>query len=347
MTVQGSRFRLTALAVALLALPACGDDPLAPDHGFETVSPESVGFSSAELQVAKAHFDRIGSAAFMALSDGKVFVSWGEVDRKYLLHSIRKPLLGALYGIAVAAGTIDTTATLAELGIDDIPPGLTDDEKQARVGHLLRSRSGVYHPAAAETPEAEAERPERGSHEPDTFFYYNNWDFNALGTIYRQETGEDIFEAFASEIAARIGMQDFVATDGYYKYEAEKSEHPAYHMRMTARDLARFGVLYQQGGRWNGQQIVPQSWIDASWATHSVEDGLLGLGYGMLWATMAADSPIGIGPAVFHGGIALHYLLVKPADRLVFVHRVDTDHPWTITTEEVGELFQLVLAARQ
>jgi hypothetical protein len=31
----------------------------------------------------------------------------------------------------------------------------------------------------------------------------------------------------------------------------------------------------------------------------------------------------------------------------VFVHRVDTDHPWTITTEEVGELFQLVLAARQ
>ncbi len=347
MTAHAHRLARTALAAALLALPACGDDPLAPDHGFETVSPESVGFSSADLQVAKAHFDRIGSAAFLALYDGKVFVSWGEVDRKYSLHSIRKPLLGALYGIAVAEGAIDTSATLAELGIDDIAPSLTDDEKQARVSHLLRSRSGVYHPAAAETPEMEAERPERGSHDPDTFFYYNNWDFNVLGAIYRQQTGADIFEAFKHEIADAIGMQDFAVTDGSYAYEPAKSEHPAYPIRMTARDLARFGVLYQQRGRWDGQQIVPQSWIDASWATHSVEDDLLGLGYGMLWATVAADSPLGIGPAVFHGGIALHYLVVKPTDRLVFVHRVDTDHPWTITTDEVGELFQLVLAARQ
>jgi CubicO group peptidase (beta-lactamase class C family) len=346
MVVRARRSSLTALTALLLAVPACNGDPVGPD-GFETVSPESVGFSSADLQVAKAQFDGIGSAAFMALYDGKVFVSWGDVNRKYLLHSIRKPLLGALYGIAVADGTIDTAATLAQLGIDDIPPALTDAEKQARVIHLLKSRSGVYHPAAAETPEMEAERPARGSHAPDTFFYYNNWDFNALGTIYEQETGAGIFEAFKREIADRIGMQDFEVADGSYSYEPAKSEHPAYPIRMTARDLARFGVLYQQRGRWDGQQVVPQSWIDASWTTHSVEDTLLGLGYGMLWATMAADSPLGIGPAVFHGGLAVHYLLIKPADRLVFVHRVDTDHPWTVTTDEIGELFRLVLAARR
>jgi CubicO group peptidase (beta-lactamase class C family) len=337
---------LAILAGALFAVPGCTGDPLGPD-GFETVSPESVGFSSADLQVAKAQFDRIGSAAFMALYDGKVFISWGEVDRKYLLHSIRKPLLGSLYGIAVADGTIDTTATLAQLGIDDIAPSLTDAEKEARVIHLLRARSGVYHPAAAETEDMEAERPARGSHAPDTFFYYNNWDFNALGTIYEQETGAGIFEAFKREIADPIGMQDFAVTDGYYKYEPEKSAHPAYHFRMTARDLARFGVLYQQHGRWGGRQIVPQSWIDASWKTYSVEDTTLGLGYGLLWATMAADSPLGVGPAVLHGGLALHYLLIKPQDRLVFVHRVDTDHPWTVTTDDIGELFQLVLAARR
>lgn len=38
-------------------------------------------------------------------------------------------------------------------------------------------------------------RPPRGSHPPGTFWYYNNWDFNVLGTIFIQLTGEDIFQA--------------------------------------------------------------------------------------------------------------------------------------------------------
>jgi CubicO group peptidase (beta-lactamase class C family) len=344
MTARSRLGVLAALTGVLTASVACGD-PVGPND-FAVVTPESVGFSSLDLGIAKAYFDSIGSAAFMALYDGRVFVSWGEVDRKYLLHSIRKPLLGALYGIAVANGTIDTSATLAQLGIDDIPPSLTVEEKQARVIHLLASRSGVYHPAAAETEDMAASRPPRGSHPPGTFFYYNNWDFNALGTIYEQATGEGIFEAFKREIADPIGMQDFEVGDGHYQYEPDKSMHPAYHFRMSTRDLARFGVLYQQHGRWGGHQIVPSSWIDASWTARSIADPDLGLGYGLLWATVSAGSPLGAGPAVFHSGLGVHYLLVKPDDRLVFVHRVDTDHPWSITNEEIGQLFLLVLAAR-
>ncbi|GAJ08662.1 unnamed protein product, partial [marine sediment metagenome] len=45
---------------------------------------------------------------------------------------------------------IDLDKNLDELGIDDIPPGLTSIEKQATVRDLLMSRSGVYHEAAAE-----------------------------------------------------------------------------------------------------------------------------------------------------------------------------------------------------
>ncbi|KPK75023.1 MAG: hypothetical protein AMS25_18770 [Gemmatimonas sp. SM23_52] len=89
----------------------------------------------------------------MALYADRVFLSWGEVDRKYWCHSIRKPFLSSLYGIYVGRGIIDTTKTLAELGIDDIPPSLRDDEKRARVADLLKSRSRVYHEVAAEAPE--------------------------------------------------------------------------------------------------------------------------------------------------------------------------------------------------
>ena len=70
-------------------------------------------------------------------------------------------------------------------------------------------------------------RPPRGSHPHGTFYYYNNWDFNAAGTIFRQETGLDIFETFKSEIADQIGMEEFSVSSCYYQYEQNKSVHPS------------------------------------------------------------------------------------------------------------------------
>jgi CubicO group peptidase (beta-lactamase class C family) len=157
------------------------------------------------------------------LYDGKVVLSWGDVEKKYPIHSIRKARLNSLYGIYVAKGVIDTSATLEELGIDDIPPVLTEAEKKATVFDLLRSRSGVYHPAAAEADVMVRNRPGRGSHAPGTFFYYNNWDFNALGTIFEQQTGKKIFETFYEDIAKPIGMKDYTPEDGFYMFEDGKS----------------------------------------------------------------------------------------------------------------------------
>jgi len=59
-------------------------------------------------------------------------------------------------------------------------------------------------------------RPERGSHRPGTFFYYNNWDFNTLGTIFEQTTSKRIFDAFEENIANKIGIVDFSPTDCSY-----------------------------------------------------------------------------------------------------------------------------------
>ncbi|UCD36985.1 MAG: serine hydrolase, partial [Fidelibacterota bacterium] len=189
------------LAAALLLPMICCEGPTEESGDLPEISPESAGFSSEALAAVSEQAEVLGCAALMALYDGQVFYSWGEVDRNYQLHSIRKPMLNSLYGIAVADGLIDLDATLAELGITDTPTAPTADELQATVRDLLKSRSGVYIPAAAETQEARDTRPARGSHAPDTYFYYNNWDFNVLGTIYEQQTGEQIFTAFERLIA--------------------------------------------------------------------------------------------------------------------------------------------------
>src|SRR5512136_2081839 len=171
------------LCLALLSIGAEVPQDRDKRTGLEVVAPEDVGWSSQKLEAARAFAEKINSAAVMVLYDGKVFVSWGNVATKYHIHSIRKPLLSALYGIYWGRGKIKLDATLEELGIDDIPPALTKEEKTATVRNLLKSRSGVYHEAAAESEDMIVARPERGSHPPDTFFYYNNWDFNVLGTI--------------------------------------------------------------------------------------------------------------------------------------------------------------------
>jgi CubicO group peptidase (beta-lactamase class C family) len=324
--------------------------PEEPTDGLQYVTPEEVGWSSQKLEDSKALAQQGGYAAVMAACEGKVFFSWGEVSRNLKVHSIRKPFLSALVGIHVDRGQINLDETLAELGIDDSAPDLTDTEKQATVRELLQSRSGVYHPAAAEDTSMESQRPARGSHPHGTFYYYNNWDFNVAGTIFRQKTGLDIFEAFKTEIADPIGMQDFRLAGCAYQYEYSKSQHPAYAFWMSARDMLRFGVLYQKGGAWLGKQIIPLSWIAKSTTTYSVTDTTFQVGYGYMWMTAPTGSPAAalFGHACyFHTGIGVHLLVVMPDADLVLVVRLNTEGSWVDPGDDLQmQLVQSIVNAR-
>jgi len=308
------------------------------------LTPEEAGWSSEMLEVVKDYYDMLDSAAAMVIYDGAVVVHWGDITQKFKCHSIRKSFLSALYGIHVHAQNIDLNKTLWELGIDDVPP-LTKEEKQAKVIHLLMSRSGVYHEAAYESPNMKASRPERGSHPPDTYFYYNNWDFNALGTIFNQETGRDLFEEFRDHIAIPIRMQDFVMeTDTDYQYELDYSIHPAYPFQMSARDMARFGYMFLCNGKWEDKQVIPRDWIAESTHPYSIVNSTYGYGY--MWWTLIHDyfQDLNIYMASGYRG---HRIIVIPEANLVFVHRVNTfnefDEVWTI---QILVMLDLILNAK-
>ncbi|MEN6370089.1 MAG: serine hydrolase [Thermotogota bacterium] len=339
---------LAGLPTLVVCLAAYGPVVPAWDE-LEVVSPEEVGWSFERLQAFDEAAAKLGYTAVMLAYDGKVFHEWGNSTYNYRCHSIRKPFLGALYGIHVARGEIDLDATLKTLGIDDIPPRLTAEEKTATIRQLLQSRSGIYHEAAAETEGMSAARPARGSHAPGTFFYYNNWDFNALGTIFNHLTGLGVFEAFEKEIAIPLGMQDFAPANCEYQLEAEKSMHPAYSFRMSARDMLRFGILFQQGGTWRGQQIIPKDWIEESTQTYSIEDAASGVGYGYLWKTIPAGSPAAqaLGASAYlHTGLGVHSLVIVPELKLVVVMRFDTDGAWEDPGAEGDALPFLLMSAR-
>ncbi|MGB3503653.1 MAG: serine hydrolase [Mesorhizobium sp.] len=288
-------------------------------QGWETVDPAAAGWSVEGLNAAKTVSKALKPTALVIVQDGKIVAAWGEPARKVNAASVRKSLMSALYGIAVAEGKIDLSSTLEELGIDDRLPSLTPQEKRASVRDLITARSGIYHRAANETADMKRKRPERGSHAPGTFWFYNNWDFNALGTIYRQATGEDIFESFARRIARLTGMEDFSVGDGRYAFHPA-SDHPAYTFRLSARDAARFGQLFLDGGRWGGRQIVPEAWIKESTTAYSHAKRLR-QGYGYMWWVLPAD--IWGNGAFYASGYGGQVIAVLPAKRLVVVQTVD------------------------
>src|SRR5579862_3164226 len=231
---------------------------------------EKAGWSKEKLAAARqfAETDSIHTSAVVIVQGGEVVDQWGDFDKKIDAYSIRKSLLSALYGIYCSEGMIDVNETLEQLGIDDSPDPLTKEEKQARILDLLRARSGVYHLVDFETASMTKNRPARGSHAPGTFWYYNNWDFNVLGTIFEKKTGLKIGQAFYERIAKPIGMQDFQPNDVFY-FGGSTSIYPTYHFEITARDLARFGLLYLRRGRWGSKQIVPEAWVEKS--SHATE----------------------------------------------------------------------------
>ena len=319
------------------------------DHILQWIAPEDAGWSSAELQQAHQFAIESGCNAVMALYDGKIFFSRGNIHKNYLVHGIRMAFLNALYGINLVQGNLDLDASLADMHIDDIHPGLTPEEKQAEVTHLLMSRSGVYHEAADESQLMIETKPERGSHGPDEFFYYNNWDFNALGTIFEQETGEGIFSAFKKEIADVVEMVDFDIDNCFYQYQWHRSLHPTYHFKMSVRDMAKFGALFQKNGLWKGQQIIAGGWIDESTMAYSTMDETTGVGHGYLWKIIPQDSDLGqiIGyPGYYHTGQGGHALVVIPDLKLVIVEHYDAEGDWDDPESDAFELAMLILDAR-
>jgi len=323
----------------LLFLASCvfAQNPQQTWQQYKT--PEEAGWSSGKLQIAKAYYDSLDAAAFMAIYDGNVLVSWGEVSRRFMCHSIRKSFLSGLYGVYVAEGKIDLDKTLADLNIDD-KDKLTDVEKQAKVRDLLKARSGVYHSAAYETAGMRRRRPKRDSHPPNTFWYYNNWDFNTAGAIFEKETGTDIFVAFKNRIADPLQMQDYRVSDGYHHLEAHNSIYPAYPFRMSAQDMARYGLLFLRAGRWNDEQIISKEWIKESTTSYSeASEG----GYGYMWWI---EGPVKAPGMYFALGAGGHVIGVVQEENLVIIMRVNTYVGDRVRTSETLELVAKIRSAK-
>ena len=310
------------------------------------------GWDLPKLGEARDLFNSLESAAVMVVHRGRLVASWGDVGTKYTAQSVRKALLNSLAGIAVNDRRVGINDTLLKLGIDDTRPALTDAERQSTFRDLLMSRSGIFHPAIYEVggwkrtraalAKAKLSNPER--FRPGAYWIYNNWDFNAVGSILESAFGEPLGVTFAARIAKPLRMQDFAPADVEYASKEDRteqrftnwSEHRAYVFNISTRDLARYGLLYLNCGRWGANQVVPRSWVIES--VNGV-DTRIGRGpdeletefgdYGYLWqidrkgsrrlSTLPTREPVYMAT-----GNRGHFMIVAPYLDLVIAHQVAT-----------------------
>jgi CubicO group peptidase (beta-lactamase class C family) len=326
-----------------------------PGEEWEKVAdPEEAGFSKEGLDAVLEAVKSMPTTGLLVIAGGRTLLEYGDVVELSYLASVRKSVLAMLFGRYVESGKVRLDKTLAELGLTD-HGGLTPQERKATIADLLSARSGVYHPAS-NSGDNLADAPPRGSQKHGAYFLYSNWDFNALGTIFEQETGRNIYDALETDLARPIGMRDFKREAQEKSGDLARSIHPAYHIWLSTRDMARLGYLMLRQGNWAGNELIPRAWVKriTSPVTRLPEmnppymrQGRVGYGY--LWWIF--DGPSGQGPyeGAYTGmGAGGQYITVLPKLDLVVAHKTNLakTNSKSVSGGRYFELLDKIVAAR-
>jgi CubicO group peptidase (beta-lactamase class C family) len=326
---------------------------------------ESAGYSSARLNALRVWLQSLDTTAMMVVVGGRSLFEYGDLTHQSYLASVRKSVLAILYGKYVENGTITLNKTLRELEFTDVG-GLMPQEQEATIEHLITARSGIYH-AASNPGDSTDSAPPRASQRPGAYYLYNNWDFNAAGAVFEKLTGRDIYDALETDLARPIGMQDFDRARQRKSGDANRSQHKAYHIWLSTRDMARIGLLMLREGRWMDQQVVSREWARriTSLVTPFHEMNPPNLrslgtgnrwGYGYMWWVWDAPNSSGDLRGAFTGmGAGGQYITVLPRLDMVIAHKTDTtqqsQHGPTgrrraVSLTEYDSILRMLIAAR-
>jgi CubicO group peptidase (beta-lactamase class C family) len=246
------------------------------------------------------------TSALLVLQDGRVryenYWGVGGAHVQWLSMSVAKSWVSALVGIAVADGAIRSI----EDPISDyirVEAGSAYDG--VAIADVLRMSSGARWDEDYSNLDSDAVRLAHATtlpdgsldhfvatmsreFEPGTLCRYNSADTQALGWLLIEATGEDLAGYMQRKLVAPLGFEQ----PAYWILDGQGRELTFAGVNMTARDFARLGELYRNGGVWGGEQLVPRSWVDQSLSVHSpaqapgavqIGDEVLPVGYGQQW----------------------------------------------------------------
>ncbi|MFM9828072.1 MAG: serine hydrolase domain-containing protein, partial [Sphingomonas sp.] len=235
--------------------------------------------------------------------------------------SVAKSITGTLVGIAVKAGVIDSGSAAP------IPawqsPG--DPRRAITLDQLLRMASGLHSDTAGNRTDAVyfggTTVPEGTFHwpleaKPGTRFRYANNDILLAMYALRVSLGETEYRDFPSTaLFDKLGMRHTVAETDWQGNYVSSSQ-----IWTTARDLARFGLLYLNNGMWNGERILPVGWRRYVTTPSGPQPSTGTFGYGATFWLM--NKTPGVPDDAFSAnGNRGQYVVIVPSRNIVIVRR--------------------------
>ena len=270
--------------------------PQKPDFPFDAVyeqafvraTPESQGISSDLFAALLRELDASKDTEmhhFMALRHGKVICECNFAPYPkgmwHITHSMCKSITGMAIGMLIEEGKLKLDENIYDIFSDQMNALSKIFRPVITVENLLTMTSGVTFNESGIV----SGNDWLGSFlnasvngKPGTEFQYNSLNTYVLSAIVTKRTGETLTEYLTPRLFSPLGITKY-----YWETCPKGITKGGWGLFLCAEDMAKLGQLYLQKGKWNGQQLVSEYWIEISTARHlKTQNDTYGYGY-QLW----------------------------------------------------------------
>jgi CubicO group peptidase (beta-lactamase class C family) len=252
------------------------DSTVFPGAVWETATPKSQGIDPEKLREAIAFLEaqapHDGVEELVMVRNGRIIHQGPKADRKHGIWSGTKSFTSTVLGLLIDDGKCQLN-TLAQ----NHSPAMSADYPKVTLRHFATMTSG-YRAVGDEPRGGYLHGPSRTPFEPNAepLFSppgsrYAYWDsaMNQFANVLTRIAGEPIEALFKHRVADPIGMRvegwewgDFGRVDGLVVNGGSGNNNN--HLKISAQEMARFGLLFLNRGNWNGEHLISSAWVDAA-----------------------------------------------------------------------------------
>jgi CubicO group peptidase (beta-lactamase class C family) len=296
------------------ALDAVDYTPL-PGDDWAVSTPEDQGLDPmlvAELYHNAEELERL--YGLLVVKNGHLiaekYFNEGSLEQKARVQSVTKSVTSALVGIALEQGCLSSAEQKMLDFYPEVTGQITDPRKeQITIREMLQMRAGFpneeSHPALWEGLLSGRYVPLIEGFplvtDPGTEFHYSNLTSNWLGIIVDRSCGANLKSYAEEHLFLPMGIEA-----GEWGTDWDGHNNGCGDLHLTARDMAKFGLMYLDNGEYEGNQIISPDWVHDSLQTYT-EDAwdnigrFRDIGYGYhWWSATAGDHRVNF--AWGHGG---------------------------------------------
>jgi CubicO group peptidase (beta-lactamase class C family) len=337
-----------------------------PTDGWRSSPVEDHGMDAAKMKLADefAKEDPLSRALLVIKEGYLVFEKYygnGGIDQSTDLWSVTKSFSSALVGILLDQHTVQSTSQL----MADLMPAYPEFNK-ITLHHVLTQTTGLYWSESGKpwvdwvfSDDWVASALARGQeYEPGDRFFYSSGNSHFLTSLVYYSTGrkpgslarERLFDPMGIPFDTLDHPMVYNDWSDYqdplyqtWRQDTKGIEIASFGLYLTARDMAKFGFLYLNRGRWDGETLLSERWVKSSTKEH--ESDIYGrYSYGYQWfITM-----VGGHPSFLASGFGGQIIGIVPSLDLVVVLKYEAEnpvHPKTGTGHDDMHLFELVIEA--